>query len=308
MEWLNYHHFLYFWVVAREGSIVAASRQLHLSHATISGQLHRFEDVIGEKLFVRSGRRLVLTDAGRVAFRYANEIFSLGREFLDTIKGRAEGARALRLAVGVADVLPPSLVRKFLEPALRMATPVHVICRADKTAQGFVADLALHSLDLLLADAPVPANPTLRAFSHPLGECGTTFFAHRSLELPRRTGFPAVLNGAPCILPGAASAVRHSLDRWFASRQLRPRFVAEFDDSALTKEFGRQGMGVFSAPAVIEEEVVRDYGVRIIGRAETVRQQFFAISIERKIRHPAVAAICEAAREEIFTRKAKRPR
>jgi LysR family transcriptional regulator, transcriptional activator of nhaA len=197
-----------------------------------------------------------------------------------------------------------------------MAAPVQIICRADKTVQGFVADLALHSLDLLLADAPVAASASLRAYSHPLGECGTTFFAHRKVTLSSKGEFPAVLNGAPFILPGGASAVRHSLDRFFAAKQLRPSFVAEFDDSALTKEFGRQGMGVFCAPSVIENEVVSDYGVQVIGRAAAVRQQFFAISIERKIRHPAVAAICEAAREELFnapkpqkrTRKSKGPR
>lgn len=308
MEWLNYHHFFYFWVVAKEGSIVAASKKLHLAHPTISGQIHRLEEVLGEKLFAHAGRRLVLTDSGRVAFGYADEIFTLGREFLDTIKGRAEIGRPLRLVVGVADALPPSLVRRFLEPALRLGQPVNVICRADKTVQGFLADLALHSLDVLIADGPAGTLPAIRAFSHPLGECGTTFFASSGVAEALRGEFPAALNGTPFILPGASSAVRGALERWFMAQDLRPKFVAELDDSALAKDFGRQGMGVFVAPTVIEAEVLRDYGVKVIGRADAVRQQFFAISIERKIRHPAVAAICEAAREEIFAQSAPKPR
>lgn len=300
MEWLNYHHFFYFWVVAKEGSIVAASKQLRLAPPTISGQIHRLEEVLGEKLFTHTGRRLVLTDAGRVAYRYADEIFTLGREFLDNIKGRGEGGRALRLVVGVADVLPPTLVRRFLEPALKIGQPVQIVCRADKTVQGFLADLALHALDVLIADAPVSATPAIRAFSHPLGECGTTFFANTQLATAARKSFPDTLNGMPFILPGATSAMRGSLERWFAAKNVRPKFVAEFDDNALAKDFGRLGMGVFAAPSVIEDEVLSDYAVRVVGRAEEVRQQFFAISVERKIRHPAVAAMCAVAREEIF--------
>lgn len=303
MEWLNYHHFFYFWVVAKEGSIVAASKQLRLAHPTISGQIHRLEEVLGEKLFVRSGRRLVLTDAGRVAFRYAEEIFSLGREFLDTLKGRAGHGRPLRLVVGVADVLPPSLVRRFLEPAFRIGQPVRVICRADKSVAEFIAELALHTVDVVIADGPAGRTPPVRAFSHLLGECGTTFFAEAKLAAATRRKFPLSLDGKPFLLPGAPSAVRRALEQWFDGQNVRPRIVAEFDDSALAKDFGRQGMGVFAAPTVIEAEVVHDYGVRVVGRAKTVRQQFYAISVERRIRHPAVAAICEAARQEIFAGK-----
>src|SRR5947208_7204225 len=176
MEWLNYHHLLYFWVVAREGSIVRASEELRLAHPTISGQIHRLEDVLGEKLFMRRGRNLVLTESGRVAFRYADEIFSLGREFVDTLKGRASG-KPLRLVVGVADVLPPSLVRRFLEPAFRLGQPVQVICRADKSVQEFLAELALHRVDVVLSDGPAAPGIAVRAYSHLLGECGTPFCA-----------------------------------------------------------------------------------------------------------------------------------
>ena len=303
VEWLNYHHFYYFWSVAKAGSIVAASRQLRLAHPTISGQIHRLEEVLGEKLFVRRGRDLALTDAGRVAFRYADEIFSLGREFLDTLKGRATQGRPLRLVVGVADVLPPSLVRRFLEPAFRIGQPVRVICRADKSVAEFIAELALHTVDVVIADGPAGRTAPIRAFSHLLGECGTTFFAEAKLAAALRRTFPLSLEGKPFLLPGAPSAVRRALEQWFGAEKIRPRIVAEFDDSALAKDFGRQGMGVFAAPAVIEAEVLHDYGVRVVGRAKAVRQQFYAISIERKIRHPAVAAICEAARQEIFIGK-----
>jgi LysR family transcriptional regulator, transcriptional activator of nhaA len=299
MDWLNYHHLLYFWVVAKEGSIVRASRELSLAHPTISGQIHRLEESLGEKLFTRQGRTLALTEAGRVAFRYADEIFSLGREFVDTLKGRASG-RPLRLVVGVADVLPPSLVRRFLEPAFRLDQQVHVVCRADKSVAEFVAELALHRVDVVIADGPAGASIPVRAFSHLLGECGTTFFATAKLAGTARRRFPRSLDGMPFLLPGAPSTVRRALEQWFESQNIRPKIVAEFDDSALAKDFGMDGMGVFPAPTVIETEVLNQYRVRIVGRSDAVRQQFYAISIERKIKHPAVIAICKTARQDIF--------
>jgi len=299
MEWLNYHHLLYFWVVAREGSIVQASKELGLAHPTISGQIHRLEEVLGEKLFMRQGRHLALTESGRVAFRYASEIFSLGREFVDTLKGRASG-RPLRLVVGVADVLPPSLVRRFLEPAFRMGEAVHVICRADKSVEEFIAELALHRVDVVLADGPPGPSVAVRAFGHLLGECGTTFFASPKLAASTKRRFPGSLDGAPFLLPGAPSMVRRSLEQWFEAKDVRPRIVAECDDSALAKDFGEEGMGIFAAPGVIEAEVRQHYRVRVVGRTDEVLQQFYAISVERKIKHPAVVAICQAARQDIF--------
>jgi len=299
MEWLNYHHLLYFWVVAKEGSIVRASEELHLAHPTISGQIHRLEEVLGEKLFARRGRHLVLTEAGRVAFRYADEIFALGREFVDTLKGRASG-RPLRLVVGVADVLPPSLVRRFLEPAFKLGQPVQVICRADKSIEEFIAELALHRVDVVIADGPAGSGVAVRAFNHLLGECGTTFFAAATLAKSIRRKFPRSLHGAPFLLSGAPSNVRRSLEQWFNSQDIHPAIIAELDDSALAKDFGMEGMGVFAAPSVIEAEVLRQYRVNVVGRADVVRQQFYAISVERKIKHPAVVAICRAARQDIF--------
>ena len=299
MEWLNYHHLLYFWVVAKEGSIVRASEQLRLAHPTISGQIHRLEENLGEKLFARRGRNLVLTEVGRVAFRYADEIFSLGRELIDTLKGRASG-KPLRLTVGVADVLPPSLVRRFLDPAFRLGHAVQIVCRADKSVEEFIAELALHRVDVVIADGPAGPGIPIRAFSHLLGECGTTFFAAARLAASTRRKFPRSLDGTPFLLPGAPSAVRRALEQWFNSQDIHPRVVGEFDDSALAKDFGTEGMGIFAAPTVIEAEVRKQYRVRVVGRSDAVRQQFYAISIERKIRHPAVVAVCEAARKDLF--------
>jgi len=299
MEWLNYHHLQYFWVVAREGSIVRASEQLRLAHPTISGQIHKLEEVLGEKLFSRRGRNLALTEAGRVAFRYADEIFSLGREFTDTLKGRATG-RPLRLVVGVADVLPASLVRRFLEPAFRLDQSVRVICRADKSVDEFVAELALHRVDVVLADGPAGSGIPVRAFSHPLGECGTSFFAAPKLASSMKRRFPRSLEGVPFLLPGAPSTARRSLEQWLISQDVHPTIVAEFDDSALARSFGVEGMGVFAAPTVIEAEILQESTLRVIGRSEGVRQQFYALSVERKIKHPAVVAICKSAREDIF--------
>jgi LysR family transcriptional activator of nhaA len=307
MEWLNYHHLLYFWMVAKEGSIVRASEELHLAHPTISGQIHRLEEVLGTKLFARQGRHLVLTESGRVAFRYADEIFSLGREFVDTLKGRATG-RPLRLVVGVADVLAPSLVRRFLQPAFGLGQEVQVVCRADKSVEEFIAELALHRVDVVIADGPTGPGIAVRAFNHLLGECGTTFLAAAKLAASTRSRFPRSLDGAPFLLPGAPSAVRRTLEQWFDSEGVRPKIVAEFDDSALAKDFGQEGIGVFAVPTVIEAEVRRQYRVRLVGRAPAVRQQFYAISVERKIKHPAVAAVCEAARKDIFAGGEARPR
>jgi LysR family transcriptional activator of nhaA len=299
VHWLNYHHLHYFWVVAKEGSIVRASAELRLAHPTISAQIHRLEEDLGEKLFTRRGRHLVLTETGHVAFRYADEIFALGREFTDTLEGRATG-RPLRLIVGVADVLPASLVRRFLEPAFRLEHPVQVICRADKSVDEFISELALHRVDVVIADGPAGPGIPVRAFSHLLGECGTTFLAASKLAARVRPGFPRSLDGAPFLLPGASSAVRRALEKWFGAQDIKPKIVAEFGDSALAKDFGKEGLGIFAVPTVIEAEVQQQYAVRVVARVEAVRQQFYAISVERKIHHPAVAAVCDGARKDIF--------
>jgi LysR family transcriptional regulator, transcriptional activator of nhaA len=224
----------------------------------------------------------------------------LGSEFLDTMQGRGTSRRPLRLVVGIADVLPPSLVRQFLEPAFKLEQPVRIVCRADKSVLEFVAELALHTVDVVISDAPAASTSPIQAYSHRLGECGTTFFARSTMAAALRRKFPQSLDGAPFLLPGAPSALRRGLDEWLRDLDVHPQIVGEFDDSALAKDLGRHGMGVFAAPSVIEEEVMHDYQVRIVGRAPKVRQQFYAISVERKVAHPAIAAICDSARRELF--------
>ena len=299
MDWLNYHHLLYFWVVAKEGGITQASKVLRLAHPTISGQIHRLEEVLGDKLFARKGRSLVLTETGRVAFRYADEIFSLGQEFLDTVKGRG-GGRPLRLVVGVSDVLAKSIVHRILEPAFRLEDKVRVICRENRSAEAFLGELAVHAIDVILSDAPAGPGTPVRVFSHPLGECGTSLFAAPKLARSCRRNFPRSLHGTPVLLPGSDSTFRRALNEWFAARGIHPEVIAELDDTALASEFAEAGLGVFAAPDVIEAEILGRYRLQLVGRVKAIRQRFYAISIERKIKHPAVAAICEVAREHIF--------
>jgi LysR family transcriptional activator of nhaA len=299
MEWLNYHHLLYFWMVAKHGSITRASVELRLAHPTISGQIHRLEEVLGEKLFVRSGRNLALTDSGRIAFRYADEIFALGQEFQGTLKGRTTG-QPLRLVVGVSDVIAKSIVHRILEPAFALRDKVRIICREARSADAFMGDLAVHAVDVVLADAPAgPATP-VRTFSHPLGECGSSFFAASSLVKKTRKQFPRSLDGAPVILPGSDSTFRRALDEWFRSHDIHPEIVAELDDLALASVLAEKGLGVLAAPDVIAKELRQRYSLQRVGGAKALRQRFFAISVERKIKNPAVAAICEVARKKIF--------
>jgi len=298
VEWLNYHHLLYFWVVAREGSIARASARLRLAQPTISGQIRALENSLGEKLFARSGRNLMLTEVGRVVSRYADDIFGLGRELMDTLKDRPIG-RPVRFLVGVADVLPKLITYRLLEPALRLPEPLLIICREDHPDR-LLADLSVHELDVVLSDAPIGPTVKVRAFSHLLGECGVSFFGAARLAARYRRGFPRSLDGAPFLFPADNTTLRRSLDQWFDSQGIRPRVVGEFQDSALLKVFGQAGAGVFPAPSAIEAEVQRQHGVRLIGRLEQVRERFYAISVERKIRHPAVVAISEAARRKMF--------
>lgn len=299
MDWLNYHHLRYFWTVAREGSLVAAGKVLRLSHPTLSAQIHALEDQLGEKLFVRVGRRLALTEMGRVVYRYAEEIFSLGRDMVDTVKGRASG-QPLRLDVGIADAVPKLIVRRLLQPALSLPEPVRLVCYED-AYEKLLADLALHTLDIVISDAPVPPGSSVRAFNHLLGETGVSLFGTKSLASTYRRGFPKSLDGAPLLLPLENLTLRRSLNQWFDRHDIKPRVVAEFEDSALLKVFGADGVGIFPAPTVMESDVSRQYGVQVLGRAPEVRERFYAISVERKLKNPAVVAISDAARHEIFS-------
>ncbi len=298
MEWLNYHHLLYFWTVVREGSIVRAGERLRLAQPTISGQLRTFENAIGEKLFSRSGRHLVLTDVGHMVFSYAEEIFTTGRELTDALKGRPTG-RPTRLAVGIADVVPKLIAYQLLEPALTLAQPVRLVCREDRPEKLF-AELAIHALDLVLTDAPPAPTIKVRAFSHLLGECGTSFFATPSLAARYRKRFPKSLTGAPMLLPTENTATRRSLEEWFQAQGIRPDVKGEFEDSALLKVFGQTGWGLFPAPAAMERAVRRHYNVALVGRIKAVRARFYAVTVERRLKNPAVVAISDGARQKLF--------
>lgn len=298
MEWMNYNHLFYFWVVAREGSIARACDELLLTQPTISAQLRLLENALGEKLFARAGRNLVLTEVGHVVFRSADEIFTVGRELTDTLKGRSPG-RPVRFVVGVADVLPKLIAYRLLEPALKMAEPIRVVCREDKLERLLTA-LAMHELDLVLSEAPINPTVRIRGYNHLLGECGVTIFGTPQLAAAYRRGFPRSLQGAPFLLPSDTTTLRRSLDQWFDTQGIRPLVVGEFDDSALLKVFGQTGAGLFAAPSVIEAEVRRQYGVQVMGRLPEVRERFYAISVERKLKHPAVVAISETARQKLF--------
>ena len=298
MEWLNYHHLLYFWTVVREGSISQACKKLRLAQPTISTQLHSLEDQLGEKLFQRSGRKLELTEIGRVVYGYADQIFTLGRELTDTLKGRPSG-RPIRFTVGITDAMPKLIAYRLLEPALRMPQLVHLVCLEGKTQQ-LLADLMTHGLDLVLSDAPAGPESHVKAYNHLLGECEIRVFGTPDLISPLKKGFPQTLDGAPLLMPVAGTALRRSLDQWFEQRSIRPRIVAEMADGALLKAFGATGNGLFPAPAAIEQEICRQYNVRRLGTIDGVHERFYAISVERKLKNPAVVAISASARGELF--------
>ena len=298
MEWLNYHHLLYFWTVVRSGSIHKASAELRVSPPAISTQLKLLEDQLGEKLLARSGRRLVLTEMGRTVYSYAEDIFTLGRELLDVVKNRPIG-RPLRLDVGVVDAMPKIIVQLLIEPALHLRESVHIVCREASSTQ-LLSRLATHELDVVLSDVPVDPNLNVRAYSHLLGECGTMFVATAKQAGRFRRNFPKCLDRAPMFLPTDNTALRRALDYWFEAEDVHPTVLGEFEDHALLRAFGETGAGVFSMPSVFYKTVQKQKGLRMIGRTDKVRQHFYAISAERKLQHPAVLAISNAARRELF--------
>ncbi len=298
MDWLNYHHLFYFWKVAREGSIARAAEQLHLTHPTISKQLGQLESSLGDKLFTRIGRGLVLTEFGQTVFRYADEIFSVGQELQDAIRGMPRG-RPLQFTVGMPDVLPKLIAHRLLKPAFKISEPIHVVCHEGRYDE-LLAELAVHRLDIVLSDSPASPAVNVRVFNHLLGESELTFFGKADLAAKCRRKFPASLNGIPMLVPTERTVVRRDLDQWFYTEDIRPTIVAEFEDTALMKVFGQDGLGLFPAPTVIEKEVCRQYGVRVAGRTSAVRERYYAISVERRLKHPAVVAICEMARRVLF--------
>ena len=301
MAAMNYKHLHYFWAVAKAGSITRAGERLHLTPQTISGQLTLFEEVLGYRLFDRVGRRMELTDAGRIALGYADEIFALGQELQESLRNEP-GARALVFRVGIIDAVPKSLAYQLVEPAVHLDESVRMVCREGKFMD-LLADLAVQRLDIVISDRPMPSNVNVRGFNHLLGECGVEFLATPGLVRQLKGGFPECLEDAPLLLPGEDSAVRPRLMTWLSQRQLRPRIVGEFDDGALMKAFGEAGAGVFVAPKAIASVVCKNFGVISLGGTDDITDQFYAISVERKLAHPAVVAISSSARLKLFAAK-----
>jgi LysR family transcriptional activator of nhaA len=298
MERLNYDHLLYFWTVAREGTVARAAVKLSLAQPTLSGQIRVLEGALGEKLFERAGRGLRLTEMGRLVSGYADEIFALGHELSESVKGQPTG-RPLRLAIGVADALPKLVAYHLIEPALALPQPVRLKVHVQSTEK-LLASLALHDLDVVLTDRVAPPGVSVRAFNHLLGDCGVTLFAASKAALKYRRGFPRALDGAPFLLPGETSTLRRALEQWFEKQRIRPHVIGEFDDSTLIEVFGQAGKGIFATPSIVEASVCREYDVKIVGHLDRVRERFYAVSAERRLKHPAVIAITESARRELF--------
>jgi LysR family transcriptional activator of nhaA len=290
---INYKHLHYFWVVAKRGGVTRASETLHITPQTISGQISMLEDNLGEQLFRKVGRNLELTEAGRVAMSYADEIFSLGGELEDSVRNMLS-TRPLTFKVGIADVVPKTISYRLLSPALELDEPLRLVCR-ESSLELLLAELVLHKIDLVIADGPIPSGVQIRGFNHSLGECGVSFLATPKLAKGLKRDFPQSLNGAPLLLPSDINMVQPRLLSWFDAQHVYPSIVGEFDDSALMKVFGQAGRGVFIAPTAIANEICQQYGVEEVGNIDEVKEQFFAISLERRITHPAVAAITKTA-------------
>ena len=298
MEWLNYHHLLYFWTVAKEGSISKACQKLSLAQPTISGQLRVLEDNLGEKLFKKAGRGLALTELGHVVFRYADEIFGIGRELQDVLKGRPQG-RPIKVRVGVSDLLPKLIAFRILQPALKISQRVHLMCHEDSTDR-LLAELVDHRLDVVLSDAPLTSSAVVRAFNHLLGTSDAGLFGSPKLAARYRKGFPKCLDGAPFLLPLEGCPLRSSLDQYFDTHSLRPTVMGEFKDSALLKAFGEAGTGLFVAPVSIAKEIRQHYGAVMVAKLQGVVERFYALSLDRRLKNPAVMAISEAARSTLM--------
>lgn len=299
---LNFKHLRYFWMVAKAGGIARASERLHLTPQSISGQLKEFEEALGVKLLRRVGRGLELTEAGQRILGYAEQIFALGEELLTTLR-EGQQTQSVTFRVGIADSVPKMVAYRLVEPSLAFAEPVKLICR-EGSLTNLLADLAVHRLDMVIADRPLPENLNVRGYSHFLGASGVSIFGAKSLLHSKGVDFPRLLDGAPFLLPGADVALYARLRRWFEVEHLHPRIVGEFDDSALMMAFGHAGAGFFAAPSAIESQVIRQHDVAIVGRLDSVRDQVFAITLERKLNHPIIAAICRFAQHDIFSNAA----
>ena len=299
MEWLNYHHLLYFWSVAKHGTVTKACAEFRLAQPTISGQIRLLEQTLGEKLFVRAGRRLALTEMGHIVFRYAEDIFATGQELMNTVKGQGKNGSPSQLVVGIAHSVPKPLSLQLLQSALKLDRPTRLICREDNLSQ-LLAELTLHRIDLVIADTPAPPSVTVQAYNHPMGESGVTLFATAKLATRYRRNFPKSLQNAPILLPTPESALRRLIDQWLVHRDLSPDIVGEFDDSLTLKTFGQDGYGIFPGATPIESEICRQYRVQVVGRLDSLKQHFYVITVQRRLTHPAVLAIVQAARRELL--------
>jgi len=299
LQELNFSHLLYFWSVAREGSIANACVRLQISQPTISMQIRKLEQALGHRLFDRSGRNLVLTEVGRTVYDYADDVFALGRELLGTLRG-VPGKRLGRLNVGVPDYLPKLIIYRLLEPVLRLPQPVQLTCH-QASLDDMVSGLSRHKYDAILTDTPIPSPSESRHFNHPLGECEIAICGSPALAERYREQFPDSVEGAPWLLPSTATEMRRTLDRWFDTFEAPPRVVGEFDDSALMKEFGSGGSGLFPIPSAVLPEVTRQYGVELVGRLPLLRARYFVVTMERKLAHPAMLVIAETAKSGLLS-------
>jgi LysR family transcriptional activator of nhaA len=292
---MNFKHLHYFWATAKAGGIVRAGEQLHVTPQTLSAQIKLLEARLGCRLMKKVGRHIEPTGEGRIALRYADQIFALGSELEGVLGGLRGTARALEFRIGIADAVPKAIAYRLLEPAMSIAEPVRLVCHEGKLKE-LLAQLAVHRLDLVVADEPIGKQTSVKAFNHALGSTAMSFFAAPALTRALRGRFPACLDGAPMLIQGSASALRQRLDVWLAERGLRPRLIGEFDDVALMEAFGSQGCGVFMAPTVLEVETCARHGVKVLGRSKELVEELVAISIERRLTHPCVVAITHAAR------------
>ena len=296
---MNFKHLHYFWVTARAGGIMRAGEQLHITPQTLSGQIKLLEESLGRRLFRKSGRQLELTEDGRKALKYADDIFALGSDLKNAMANPQSGEQILAFRVGVADSVAKSVAYRLLEPALSIPEPVRLIGTEGKFPD-LLAQLALHRLDLVIADEPLSKRISVKAFNHELGTTPMSFFCVPALKKVLKGKFPQCLHDAPMLIQGSASSVRQQLDGWLVSHKIQPRVVGEFDDGALMKAFGREGRGVFMSPRIWGAEIVAHYGVEVIGRTDELVEEFFAVSVERRISHPCIVAITQNARGRLF--------
>lgn len=300
MNWLNYHHLMYFWTMAREGSVSKAADKLHLSQPTISGQLRQLENAVGCKLYERMGRELRLTDTGKIVYEYAEEIFTTGQELMQRLKGR-QTEQSLTFTVGIPDFVSKLIAYRLIEPVFHLSQPVQLVCFEGKLPE-LLTDLAMHRLDLVLSDSPAGSQVSVKAYNHPLGECGVSWVCTKDRVEHLRSGFPQSLEGQPLLLPTQNTVLRRSLEQWLEAQNFVPKIVAEVEDSALLKIMATQGLGIAPVANSILSDVEQQYGLHSVGELTGVTIQLFAISAERKVTHPAVKAVSEVARNRLFSR------